>query len=62
MNGFSATASMASATDYSSFVPSRRVEKIDLFTDIYEGSAAVAPTAISIQNLQSLICCAPHKS
>src|SRR5579862_7643169 len=27
MNGFSATASMASATSYSSFVPSRHVEK-----------------------------------
>jgi hypothetical protein len=62
MNGFSATASMASATGYSSFVPSRHVAKIDLFTNIYEGDAAVAPTTISIQNLQPLICCAPHKS
>jgi hypothetical protein len=37
MNGFSATASMASAVSYSSFVPSRIGWKIDYFTDAYVG-------------------------
>jgi hypothetical protein len=37
MNGFSATASMASAISYSSFVPSRRDQKIYYFTNTYIG-------------------------
>jgi hypothetical protein len=60
MNGFSATASMASAKDYSSFVPSHRAEKILLFSVTYLKCAAAAGTVISIQNLHPLIFCAPH--
>jgi hypothetical protein len=60
MNGFSATASMASKPSYSSFMPSRRIAKTIEITCRYVKVRIFCEAAIRIQNLQSLICCATH--
>jgi hypothetical protein len=60
MNGFSATASMASKGSHSSFMPGFRNEKIVDITVHYLESRIIRGAVIRIQNLQSLICCATH--
>jgi hypothetical protein len=60
MIGFSATASMASADSYSSFVPSHCDQKSFMLQMVASNTCDALNAAIRIQNLQSLNSCAPH--
>jgi hypothetical protein len=51
---------MASKPSYSSFMPSRRIDKTIEITCRYVKVRIFCEAAIRIQNLQSLICCATH--
>jgi hypothetical protein len=61
MNGYSADGIGGVRRRYSSFVPSRFVAKNVGKTVGCGANAIKRTTAIRIQNLQKLICCAAHK-
>jgi len=61
MNGYSADGIGGVRNNYSSFVPSRRISKTYNKTNGCISGAIKRAAAIRIQNLQKLICCAPHK-
>jgi hypothetical protein len=47
---------------HSSFMPSRKDEKIYLITDTCKAMQAIQVSVARTQNLQSLNCCAPHNN